>query len=427
MAGTAQIAFAAAVFLTTYAIVISEKIHRTIIVLAGSALIVVFGVLDFYQAIEAIDFNVIGLLAAMMVMVGLTRQSGIIEFAAVSVAKLSRGNPAIIMTVLSLLVAVLSALLDNVTTVLIAVPISISVAHKLEIDPLPIVISEVILSNIGGAATLIGDPPNLLIGSASGLGFMDFVVNLLPILLIVMAMTLFLLWMIYRKRLKVTPESRDRLMAMDAGGELKDPSLAVQTLVILGLTVIGFVFHQNLGLESATVAICGAALMLLVVRPDPEQAFSHVEWPVIFFFVGLFVLVGSLEAVGIIEWLATVSLRLTGGELMPTGIVILWLSAIASAFVDNIPFTATMIPLIQEIGLQSSLVSIEPLWWCLALGACLGGNGTLVGASANVVAVGMLEEDGYKISFLRYMAVGFPLMLLSVAASMLYLAAFYLQ
>ena len=426
MTGTAQIAFTAAVFLLTYAIIISERIHRTIISLFGAALLILFGIVNFEQAVTAIDFNVVGLLVAMMLMVGMTKGSGVIEFAAVKVAQLCKGQSMLLLVALSLLTALVSAFVDNVTMILLATPITISIAHKLRINPLPIVFAEILLSNIGGTATLIGDPPNLLIGSAAGLGFMDFVLNLAPVLLVIIAVTLLLLWLVFRKQFKVEPENRRHLMEMDAAQELKDKPLATKTLLILGLTVIGFISHQFLGLESGAVAIGGAALMLLVVRPDPEHAFSFVEWPVIFFFIGLFVLVGGLESVGAIEWLAGLSLQLTGGELLPTGVAILWISSITSAFVDNIPFTATMIPLIQQIGQLGSFASIEPLWWCLSLGACLGGNGTMVGASANVVAVGMLEEEGYKISFLRFMAMGFPIMLASIVISTIYLCVFYL-
>ena len=426
MPAVAQPAFAIAVFLITYAIIISEKIHRTIISLFGAFVLVVCGVMTHEMAIEAIDFNVIGLLVGMMLIVGLTKDSGVFEYAAVGLAKLGQGRPVFILIALSLMTAVLSGFLDNVTMVLLVVPVTISIAELLEVDPIPLVFSEVIFSNIGGTSTLIGDPPNILIGSSAGLGFLDFVVNLGPVLLVVSGLTIAVICLIFRRRLAVSDESRQRLMAMDAREQLKDAKLAKQTIAVLGLTVLGFVTHQFWHLESASVAMMGASLLLLVVRPDPEKVFNHVEWPVIFFFIGLFILVGAIEAVGVIEWLAIQAVALTGGQMVPTGMAILWVSAIASAFVDNIPFTATMIPIIHNLGQLAAFESLDPLWWSLALGACLGGNGTLIGASANVVASGILEERGYRLSFLRFMVLGFPLMLLSIAISSLYLYVFYL-
>ncbi|MDR2957453.1 MAG: ArsB/NhaD family transporter [Coriobacteriales bacterium] len=426
MAGNAQIAFTVTVFLLTYAIIITEKIHRTLIALFGASLMLVFGILSFEMAIEAIDFNAIGLLVGMMLIVGLTRESGVIEFIAISVAKFGKGHPIYIMLSLSILTAIMSALIDNVTMILLTVPISISIARKLEIDPIPIVFSEILLSNIGGAATLIGDPPNLLIGSAAGFGFMDFVVNLVPVLIVISVATLFILWLIFRKKMIVSDENRQRLLSLNPRDELRDKPLAIKSLTVMAITIIGFIIHQYVNLESAAVAMAGASLLLLVTRPNPDKVFQHVEWPVIFFFIGLFVLVGSLEAIGVMEEMAHLTIALTGGELVGTGMSILFVSAIAGAFLDNIPFTATMIPLIQEIGRIGAIEGMDALWWCLALGACLGGNGTVIGASANVTAIGLLEEEGHKFSFLRYLVMGFPLMLMSIAFAAVYMYFFYL-
>ncbi|MEG6521667.1 ArsB/NhaD family transporter [Desulfotomaculum sp. 1211_IL3151] len=426
MEGNSQVILASVVFLLTYAIIISEKIHRTIIALVGAMIFIIAGVLNQEQAIHHIDFNTIGLLVGMMIIVGITRQSGVFEYLAVKSAKYSKGEPVAIMVALSVITAVLSALLDNVTTVLLIVPVTFSIARSLEINPMPILLAEILASNIGGTSTLIGDPPNIMIGSAVGLGFMDFVVNLLPVVIVIMIVTVYLLKIIYRNSFSVREELKQNIMNMNEKDEIKDQKLLKQSLFVLALTIGGFLLHQALHLESATIALAGAALLLLITRQEPEHALEAVEWPVIFFFAGLFILVGGLVEVGIIEWIAAKALEITGGELLTTGMLILWLSAIASAFVDNIPFVATMIPLIQDMGRLGGMTNLEPLWWCLSLGACLGGNGTIIGASANVVVIGMAEKQGIKFTFLGFMKVAFPLMLVSIVISTIYLYFFYL-
>lgn len=426
MEGNSQIIFASAVFLISYAIIISEKIHRTVIALFGGMLVIIGGVINQEQAIEAIDFNTIGLLVGMMVIVGIARNSGLFEYLAVRAAKQSKGDPVKIMISLTIITAVLSALLDNVTTVLLIVPITFSIAKSLEINPMPYLFAEILASNIGGTSTLIGDPPNIMIGSATGLGFMDFVINVGPVVVVIMIVTAFLLKLIYRKELVTREELKGNIMKMDPGSEIKDPVLLKKSLVVITLVIFGFFIHQYVHLESATIALTGAALLLLITRDDPEHALTNVEWPVIFFFIGLFILVGSLEHVGVIEWIALEALELTGGALLPTGMLILWLSAIASAFVDNIPFVATMIPLIEDMGRLGGITDLNPLWWSLSLGACLGGNGTIIGASANVVVVGMAEKRGYKFTFVGFMKVAFPLMIVSILISTVYLYFFFL-
>ncbi|GAB6180664.1 ArsB/NhaD family transporter [Desulfotomaculum defluvii] len=426
MEGNSQVILASVVFLLTYAIIISEKIHRTVIALVGAMIFIITGILNQEEAIHHIDFNTIGLLVGMMVIVGITRQSGVFEYLAVKSAKYSKGEPLAIMVALSLITAVLSALLDNVTTVLLIVPVTFSIARSLEINPMPILLAEILASNIGGTSTLIGDPPNIMIGSAVGLGFMDFVVNLLPVVVVIMIVTIFLLKMIYKNSFNVREELKKNIMDMNENDEIKDHKLLKQSLFVLAVTIGGFLLHQSLHLESATVALAGAALLLLITRQEPEHALEAVEWPVIFFFAGLFILVGGLVEVGIIEWIAAKALEITGGELLTTGMLILWLSAIASAFVDNIPFVATMIPLIQDMGRLGGMTNLDPLWWSLSLGACLGGNGTIIGASANVVVIGMAEKQGVKFTFLGFMKVAFPLMIVSIIISSIYLYFFYL-
>lgn len=423
-----QLYFASAVFLVTYAIIVSEKVHRAVIALVGAALIAATKILDPEEAVHAIDFNTLGLLVGMMIIVGITRQTGVFEYLAIKAAKSSKGHPLKIMAALSLVTAVLSALLDNVTTVLLIVPVTFAIAQKLRISPIPILIAEILSSNVGGTATLIGDPPNIMIGSATHLGFMDFIINLAPIIILIYVVTLTLLRLIYRNQLSANPERQKSIMELNEKNELKDTKLLRKCLIVLALTITGFALHQFLHLESSVIALSGASLLLLVSREDPEHALHAVEWPVIFFFIGLFVLVGSLEKVGVIEAVAAASLKITGGVMVPTSMLILWLSGIASAFVDNIPFVATMIPLIKDMGQIMGVAdpaALNLFWWSLSLGACLGGNGTIIGASANVVVIGMAEKRGAPITFMNFFKVAFPLMLVSLVLSSVYMVFWY--
>ncbi|MFZ5651927.1 MAG: SLC13 family permease [Bacillota bacterium] len=427
MSAQAQVIFTGGLFLLTYAMIIAEKIHRTVVALAGAVILILAGIISQEKAVESIDFNTIGLLIGMMVIVGITRHTGVFEYMAVVSAKMSKGEPVTIMIALSTITAVTSALLDNVTTVLLIVPVTFAIARELEINVMPFLIAEVVASNIGGTATLIGDPPNIMIGSATGLGFMDFVINLTPVIIVIHIATMFWLKLLYQKQMVTRPELKNNIMNMNAEEQIKNPVLLKKCLIAIGVTILGFVMHQYLHLESATVALAGASLLLLMTREEPEHALSAVEWPVIFFFAGLFIVVGGLEHVGIIEAVAKKSLELTGGEIVSTGLLILWLSAIASAFVDNIPFVATMIPLIQDMGRLGGITDLNPLWWSLSLGACLGGNGTLIGASANVVVAGMAEKRGTVITFIHFTKVAFPMMIMSIIFSTFYLYLFFLK
>ncbi|HBV95734.1 MAG: membrane protein [Peptococcaceae bacterium BICA1-7] len=427
MSPDSQVIFTGILFILTYVMIIAEKIHRSVVALAGGIIVILAGVISQEKAVESIDFNTIGLLIGMMVIVGITRQTGVFEYMAVKAARISRGEPVAIMISLSVITALASALLDNVTTVLLMVPVTFAIAEKLELNVTPLLISEIVASNIGGTATLIGDPPNIMIGSATGLGFMDFVVNLSPVIVVVLMATLIWLKVLYRKELVTRPELKSSIMAMDPVEQLRNRTLLKKCLFVIGITILGFILHQSLHMESATVALAGAALLLVITREDPEHALHAVEWPVIFFFAGLFIIVGALEEVGIIEAVAREALEVTGGALLPTGILILWLSAIASAFVDNIPFVATMIPLIQDMGRLGGINDLTPLWWSLSLGACLGGNGTLIGASANVVVAGMAEKRGIIISFVQFTRVAFPMMIMSIVISTAYLYLFFLR
>lgn len=420
-----EVIVAAVIFIVTYGVIVSEKIHRMVAAFAGAGLLLLLGIITFEEAVYAIDYNTIGLLVGMMLIVGITRETGVFEFLSIKAAKVARGEPLRLIAALALITAVLSALLDNVTTVLLIAPVTLVIARKLEINPLPFLVSEIIASNIGGTATLIGDPPNIMIGSATQLGFVDFVINLAPVVVVIYIITFFIIRLIYGRKIKVRPELKIKLMELKEQDEIKDPALLRTCLLVLALTILGFVLHQFVHLESAVVALVGASLLLLLTRKDPEHALQAVEWPVIFFFIGLFVVVGALEEVGIIQAMARWALETTGGGLLPTGILILWLSAIASSFVDNIPFVATMIPLLQEMSRLGGITDINFLWWSLALGACLGGNGTIVGASANLIVVGIAERKGHPIGFLDFMKIAFPLMLLSIVIATGYLLLWY--
>ncbi|MEK3663960.1 ArsB/NhaD family transporter [Paenibacillus sp. FSL F4-0236] len=424
-----QAIWAIGIFLLIYGLIISEKIHRTILAMLGAIVMVAMGIVDQETALHHIDFNTIGLLVGMMMIVGITAETGLFKYAAVKSAKLAKGKPRRILIALFVITALASAFLDNVTTVLLMVPVTFSITRQLRINPLPFLMSQIIASNVGGTATLIGDPPNIMIGSAvKELTFMSFINNLAPVIIIIMLAYIPLLLLMFSKQIKSTPELQQSIMDMDEKAMITDHKLLRKCLIVLGITITGFFLHQALHLESATVALAGAFLLLLLTGGEHmlEKAFHSVEWITIFFFIGLFVLVSGLVETGVIAELAAKAIDLTGGDVLMSSMMILWVSAIASAFLDNIPFVATMIPLIQEMG-QMGITNLEPLWWSLALGACLGGNGTLIGASANLIVAGLAGKEGYPITFMKYLKVGFPLMLLSIVISSIYLYLRYLM
>ncbi len=411
-------------FVLAYVFIVIEKVHRTVVVWIAAALLISLGVISQEKAVQNIDFNTLWLLIGMMVIVGITRKSGVFEYIAIKSAKIAKGRPVYLLIVLGLVTSIASAFLDNVTTVLLIVPVTFALTDRLDISPIPFLIAEIMSSNIGGTATLIGDPPNIMIGSATSLGFLDFALNLtLPVLIILLITLVCLLW-IFKKDLKADADKMQSIMALDEKEYIREWSILKKSLLVLGLTILGFLLHQSLHLESATVALLGAGLLLLITREEPEEVLLSIEWPTIFFFAGLFVLVGGLKVNGVISVVAQKSLQVTGHSEALTGILVLWLSAIASAFIDNIPFVATMIPLLQNIG-QLSSIPMDSVWWALSLGACLGGNGTLIGASANVIVAGISERHGIPITFMDYLKIGFPLMLLSIVLSMVYLYLFF--
>ncbi len=411
-------------FVLAYFFIIMEKIHRGVVVWVAATFVIALGVINQEKAIEAVDFNTLLLLIGMMVIVGITRKSGAFEYMAIKSAKLVQGKPVYLLAILGIVTGLASAFLDNVTTVLLMVPVTYALTDRLEISPIPFLLTEILSSNVGGTATLIGDPPNIMIGSATGLGFLDFITNLyLPSLFILLVMIACLAF-IYRRDLHADNDKIQRIMLLNEKEFIKEWSILKKSLLVLALTILGFLLHQALGLESATIALLGAGILLLITREEFEEALLNVEWPTIFFFGGLFILVGALKVNGVIDLIARESLKVTGNNLVTTGMLVLWLSAIASAFIDNIPFVATMIPLLQSIGSLTHL-PMESIWWALSLGACLGGNGTLIGASANVIVAGMSERYNTPIRFMDYLKIGFPLMLLSIIIANAYLYWFY--
>ncbi len=422
-----QAILAVAIFLVIYALIISEKIHRTIVAMSGGILMILFGVVDQETALHHVDFNTLGLLTGMMIIVAITAETGLFKYIAIWSAKKVHGDPVKILIVLSVLTAVASAFLDNVTTVLLMVPVTFSITRQLRVPTIPYLLSQIFASNIGGTATLIGDPPNIMIGSAvKELTFMAFITNLAPVCLLILAVTIAILAFWYRKDLKTNPQLKQGIMALDEREEIRDSKLLRKCLIVLTLTIGGFFLHQLLHIESATVALSGAFLLLLLTGEHYlENALTKVEWTTIFFFIGLFALVSGLVETGVISKLAEYAITLTGADVTKTSMLILWLSAIASAFIDNIPFVATMIPMIQDMG-SMGVTNLDPLWWSLSLGACLGGNGTLIGASANVIVAGMAAKEGQHISFLKFLGVGFPLMILSIVISTIYVYLRYL-
>ena len=417
------------IFVAAYALIISEKVHRTIVGLFGAMLMILFGILDQETAVHHIDFNTLGLLMGMMIIVNITSETGLFNFLAIWAAQKVRARPIALLVVLSSITMVCSALLDNVTTVLLTVPITFSITSQLKVDVMPYLLSQILASNIGGTATLIGDPPNIMIGSAVGLDFMAFVQNLTLISIIIFILVQFILIALYHKELHTQPELQDKIMRLPADAQITDHALLHKCLAVIFLTITFFVLHGSLGLESATVALSGAGLLLLLTATRDEEkiakVLSKIEWPAIFFFGGLFILVGALVETGVIRMLAAEAIKATGGNVEATAILILWMSAIASAFIDNIPFVATLIPLIQDMG-QMGLTNLDPMWWSLALGACLGGNGTLIGASANVVVASMSAQRGRPISFLGFMKIAFPVMIFTVLISNIYVWIRYL-
>ena len=417
------------IFIFMYMVIVSEKIHRTVAAMLGAVSMVLLGILSQETALHHVDFNTLGLLVGMMVLVGVTSHTGLFDYVAIKAAKVAKAEPKRILIYLALITAVFSAFLDNVTTVLLMVPVTFSITQKLHLKVMPFLLTQIIASNIGGTATLIGDPPNIMIGSAvKELTFVAFIDNLAPIAILNLILVILIMEVIYKKGLHTTPELQAELMAMNEKKSLKDHNLLKKSLFVLTLVILGFFTHAITHIESSMIALAGGFLLLLLAGGSHhlvESSMKAVEWATIFFFIGLFIAVGGLIETGIIGSLAGKAVELTGGDVTATSLLVLWLSAIVSAVLDNIPFVATMIPLIQNMGAMG-IDNLEPIWWSLALGACLGGNGTLVGASANLIVAGMAAERGVKITFINYLKIGFPLMILTIITSTAYVYIRYL-
>lgn len=426
---------ATGIFLIAYAVIVSEKIHKTIIALFGAGLMLVLKILEQHEAFHVeefgVDWNVIFLLISMMIIINLMRPTGVFEYIAIKSAKWGKGDPFRILVIFAIVTAVLSALLDNVTTVLLIVPVTILIADALQVDAMPYLISCAMASNIGGTATLIGDPPNIMIASKAQLNFMDFIYHLAPVVIVLMVFYIFAIKFIWGRKLKTKEELKTRIMAMNENEAIKDPVMLKKSLFVLAMVLTGFVFHGALHFQPATVALFGAGLLLLLSKThEPHHILAEVEWPTIFFFMGLFIIIGGVVKVGLIKWMSVQVLAITQGNMLATSMVVMWFSAFASAFIDNIPYVATMNPLIVDMAKQlwpnlSGLQLLHhpdlmPVWWSLALGACLGGNGTAIGASANVIVVGMSEKLGKRISFGKFMLYGMPMMVMTVIIATIY-------
>ena len=411
------------IFVGALVVIASDKVDRTKVALVGALLVVLTQTIDQEHAIESVDFETIGLLAGMMLIVRVTEPTGVYTYLAIRAGQLARGRPLAVVMSLALSTALLSAFLDNLTTVLLIVPITFLLADALDIDPIPLVLIEIIASNIGGTATLIGDPPNIMIAGATGLSFSAFAVNLAPISALAFVAVTGMLYLVFRSRLQIAPHARSRVLELDARKSIEDVAELRRTLPVLVLTILAFFVHSAIGIEPATVALTGATVMLLLTRQSVEEALRGIEWPTLFFFIGLFVMVGALEATGAIEEVAEAMRSVTDGDRTAELLGITWVSAIGSGVVDNIPFTATMIPVVEKLQGGGD---DDAYWWALSLGACFGGNLTLVAAAANVAAAGMAERAGRPIGFMTFLKVGVPATLVSMLLATGYIAVRYL-
>jgi len=430
---------ATSIFIVSYGLIVSEKLDKTKVALIGAGLMLVLKIVSqheaFYDEKYAIDYNVIFLLIGMMIIVNILSKTGIFQFLAIKSAKLAKGKPFLILIFFTCITAIFSAFLDNVTTVLLLVPVTLFIADELELDPFPFLISEVMASNIGGTATLIGDPPNIMIASKIQLTFMDFVYHMTPAILFIFPFFLLTIKLLFGRKLCVKEELRQKILLIDEYALIKNYNLLKKSLSVLGIVILGFVFHGILHYEPATIAILGAAILLIISKEDPHHVFRELEWPTLFFFIGLFIVVGSVVKVGLISKLSECMISLTkptADSMFVTAITTLWFSAISSAIVDNIPFVASMIPLVTDtahsvlprgIDFKSIIQhsTLMPVWWSLALGACLGGNGTPVGASANVITIGLSEKAGYPISFKKFLVYAIPITIETIILATIYI------
>ncbi|MBN1117311.1 MAG: ArsB/NhaD family transporter [Bacteroidales bacterium] len=408
------------VFLLTFTFITTEKLPNAIAASVGAFLLVAFHILSQEEAIGFIDFDTIGLLCGMMITVAVMRKSGLFEYIAIKGIKFAKGDPWKILVVLSIVTAVLSAFLDNVTTVLIIVPLTFAVAEAIKINPTPILISEVLFSNVGGAATLIGDPPNIMIGGSTHLGFTDFIYNNTPVVIITCFVIFFLLRLIYYKKLKAVEIDTSKIMAFDEKRTIQNRKLFFTSLAVFAFIILAFITQHIHMVSLASVSLGGGFIMMMVTRQDPEETLKEVEWPTLFFFIGLFIIVGGLEKTGVIAAIADKMTEATNGDIEMATQAVLWISALCTTFINSIPYTATMISVIHDMGIVIG-GNIDPIWWALSLGACFGGNGTIIGAAANIIVAGFTQKTSHPITFKEYAKVGIPLMLVSIVIVSVYL------
>lgn len=419
----------ASLLILAYIFIALEKIPKVTIALLGGALTIVLGLvsqtktlgdgINPHYFINFIDFNVIFLLVSMMVIVSITTRSGVFNWIANELLKFTKGHPVKVLCALGLFTAVTSAFLDNVTTVILIMPITFAIAKKLDIDPIPFLLTEIFSSNIGGTATLIGDPPNIIIGSAGGLSFIDFIKELTPVILVIMCVVLTVLAFIFRKKLHASQDKMDEVAKIDNSHTITDKALMIRSTLILALVILGFMLHDVTHIETCVVAMLGASILLIFEKPN--EILQDVEWNTIFFFIGLFIIIGGLEASGGIKLMAEWILRVTQGSQAATSMIILWASGVISGIIDNIPYTATMAPMLVEIEKTMGATYAYPLWWALSLGACLGGNMTIIGAAANVIVSENAAKSGHPISFMRFLKYGVGVVAISLTISTVYI------
>ena len=411
------------IFVVVIGAIMTEKVHRAAAALAGTVALLLTGVLTFDEAVSYIDFNTLGVLVGMMMFVAVVKHSGLFEYVSIKSAKMAHGDPWKIMVMFMIITAFCSAFLDNVTTVLLMGPMTLTIGKMLKINPVPILLGQIFASNIGGTMTLIGDPPNIMIGSAAGLDFLDFVENTGVACIIGLIAVIFFMKFAYKKKLLADQDAIKDVMELDESKAITDRRLLHESVVMIALVIVAFILHGHFGIQTATVALTAAAIMMVIGGQDIDEVVGDVEWPTLVFFTGLFIVVGGMVKTGVIKELATLIMQASGGHLVATMMILLWASAFLSAILDNIPFVATLIPLILAMGQQG--MDITPLWWAISLGACLGGNGTQIGASANVVLSGISGRHGYPISFNDYTKVGMPVMLITVFIAMIFLLLKY--
>ena len=432
---TNAVVISSSILLIAYIFIALEKIPKVTVALIGAGLTILLGLvsqnkmigdsLNSHYFVNFVDFNVIFLLVSMMILVLIATKSGVFTWIANELLKLTKGKPIKILFVLGLFTALVSAFLDNVTTVILIMPITFAIAKQLEINPVPILITEVISSNIGGTSTLIGDPPNIIIGSAAGFSFMDFIVNLAPVVVIILLVVLGFLAVVFKKDLVATEENMKKVANIDNSKTITDKKHMIRSMFILSLVILGFILHDLIHIDTYVVAMIGASILLLFEKPT--EILEKVEWNTIFFFIGLFIIIGGLEASGGIKLMAEWLLKVTNGSQETTSMMILWGSGIISGIIDNIPYTATMSPMLVEIQKAMGVDYAFPLWWALSLGACLGGNMTIIGAAANVIVSENAAKEGYSIGFLQFMKYGVPVVLVSLLISSVYIYFRYLN